>query len=255
MARLNSIEMKISENKMLIDSAGKKINDVEASQKFLADQYDEVSKQSVDLHADLNKLKQTMSDMKMKNDHLQEDNSALQEDVLDLKCRSMRDNLVFIGFSELPSAAAPRTSSPSTASSVPMETQNPGTYAQAAAAAEDCKRKVLEFCQDVPKIDNARERIHIDRAHRMGPTAPGKSRPIVAKFKDTASKMCVKNALRSVNLRNTPFNVFDQLPQEIQERRKALVPVMLKARSEGKRAYLVRDKLFINNRQYRHATD
>jgi hypothetical protein len=38
----------------------------------------------------------------------------------------------------------------------------------------------------------------------------------VIKFKDTASKLKVKNALKTVNLQGTKFNVGEQYPQEIQ---------------------------------------
>ncbi|WAQ95117.1 hypothetical protein MAR_007588 [Mya arenaria] len=96
-----------------------------------------------------------------------------------------------------------------------METtsQGPGTYAQATAST-------------VLKIPDVKSKIWIDRAHRMGAPSP------------------------AVNLKGTPFNVFDQLPQEVQLRRKALIPEMVKLRAEGKRAFLIRDKLFVNNKPY-----
>ena len=60
----------------------------------------------------------------------------------------------------------------------------------------------------------------------------------------------VKRALQNINLRATSFNVADQFPQEVKEKRKQLIPTMLAARREGKRAVLVRDKLFINGVSY-----
>ena len=61
--------------------------------------------------------------------------------------------------------------------------------------------------------------------------------------------MC-QRSLKSAYLKGIPFNVFDQHPQRVQRRREALIPDMVKARSEGKRANLVRDKLFVNNKEY-----
>ena len=84
----------------------------------------------------------------------------------------------------------------------------------------------------------------------MGPFTPGKTRNIVVKFKDTQSKMVVKNALRDVNLKDTPFGVFEQFPPIVQTRRKALIPEMIKARQAGKGAALVRDKLYINGKLF-----
>jgi len=67
---------------------------------------------------------------------------------------------------------------------------------------------------------------------------------------DTNSKQVVKSALKSVNLRDTNYNVSEQYPQEVKDRRKQLIPIMLQARKEGKAAVLVRDKLYINNKLY-----
>ena len=43
----------------------------------------------------------------------------------------------------------------------------------------------------------------------------GKSRPIVVKFADTDSKLLIKSALKSVNLRQTTCKVVEQFPQEV----------------------------------------
>lgn len=45
--------------------------------------------------------------------------------------------------------------------------------------------------------------------------------------------------------------MFDQLPKEVQDHRKSLIPTMLDARRRSKTAVLVRDKLYINNRLYK----
>ena len=166
--------------------------------------------------------------------------------------------MMFLGISEITTPPAPSANAMETqAQQHPLATPRPATtYAQAtsAPAVEDCEAKVYHFCETVLRIQNPRQKIQIDRAHRTGAPAPGKTRPIVAKFRDTASKMCVKDSLKQVKLHTTPFKVFEQLAQEVQERRKTLIPVMVQARAEGKRAVLVRDKLFINNQLYKPTT-
>ena len=62
--------------------------------------------------------------------------------------------------------------------------------------------------------------------------------------------MLVKTAARQSDLTQTPFGVFYQYPPEVQEKRKRLIPIMLKARDERKKAVLVIDKLYVNNRLY-----
>jgi hypothetical protein len=117
-----------------------------------------------------------------------------------------------------------------------------------ATVTDDCKAKVLKFCDQVLKIKPVN--LNIIRAHRVGKPIPGKTRPIVAKL-DEDSKSLIKSALKGINLRFSPYNVSDQFPPEVKERRKELIPTMLKARREGKRAVLVRDKLIINNVEYK----
>ncbi|XP_060580681.1 uncharacterized protein LOC132737413, partial [Ruditapes philippinarum] len=94
---------------------------------------------------------------------------------------------------------------------------------------EKCAEKVFVFCEKVLKIDNPKSRINIIRAHRIGKFTSGKTRPIVAKF-DNDSKFLIKDALKGAKLQMTPYNVTDQYPQEIKDRRKELIPVMLEAR-------------------------
>ena len=60
----------------------------------------------------------------------------------------------------------------------------------------------------------------------------------------------MKNSLCNVNLRDSPYNVMEQFPPEVQAKRKLLYPVMMDARKSGKKAVLVRDKLYINNKLY-----
>ena len=44
--------------------------------------------------------------------------------------------------------------------------------------------------------------------------------------------------------------MFEQFTPIVQTRRKALIPEMIKARQAGKRAALVRDKLYINGKLF-----
>lgn len=120
---------------------------------------------------------------------------------------------------------------------------------------ENCEAKVHQFLSKVLNIQDPESKVHIDRAHRVGPFRAAKTRPIVAKFGDTASKLVVKDALKTVNLRNSPYNATEQYPPEVQQRRRELIPVMIQARKDGKRATLVRDKLIIKGREYKAGTN
>ncbi|KAH3785232.1 hypothetical protein DPMN_163317 [Dreissena polymorpha] len=58
--------------------------------------------------------------------------------------------------------------------------------------------------------------------------------------------MCIKNALKRVDLRRSPYNVTEQYPAVDLKRRKALVGHMVQARLDGKRVVSVRAKLLID---------
>ena len=53
-------------------------------------------------------------------------------------------------------------------------------------------------------------------------------------------------------LRDTPYGIQEQLPPDMNQRRKQLLPIMHRLRNEGNRAKLVRDKLFVNGKLYVH---
>lgn len=100
-----------------------------------------------------------------------------------------------------------------------------------------------------------------------------KTRPIVVAFNHFPDKMLIKQKAGDLwkeynELRRNPRNplttsadgysepsmpsiqVREQFPKEIQERRKLLIPIMIKAKQDGKSAYLTFDKLYINNKMY-----
>lgn len=211
-------------------------------------------------NTDISKVQNEVKSLSQKNNDLKKANEILADDVIDLKCRSMRDNWVIEGIPEavrsfpgfmgaIGGADQREQMDTAQASGDNEQASQPKSYAQAASG-EDCNAKVWEFCETVLKISNARDRVRIDRAHRSGAFKPDKPRAIIVKFKDTDSKMLVKTASRQFDLKQTPYGVFDQYPPEVQEKRKGLIPIMLKAKDERKKAVLVRDKLYINNRLY-----
>ncbi|KAK3094207.1 hypothetical protein FSP39_025461 [Pinctada imbricata] len=140
-----------------------------------------------------------------------ENMQKLQENVLDLKCRSMKYNLVFSG----------------------LEYQRD----------ENVKVKLREFIKTELGLDQ-----HIDfvNVHRFGSPGLNNARPIVAKFLFRSDlEVVLKNAYR---LKGKQFGINEQFPREIENRRKPLYPLMRKAKKEGKKVSLVRDRLYIEGK-------
>jgi exonuclease III len=112
---------------------------------------------------------------------------------------------------------------------------------------ENCEQKVLTFIKEKLNIEG--QEVRLQRAHRIGPFNPSKTRPIVAKFSDYPVREDVRRAAK--NLKGTNFGISEQYPKEVVEKRRQLVPIMVQARKDGKEAYLRVDKLYINKQLYR----
>ena len=101
--------------------------------------------------------------------------------------------------------------------------QQPSSYAQVASTVESCASNVIEFCQTFSRSQTLSLKLEM--------TDPIEWVPHIM----TGSVLlCVSQCFRPAS---TKF----------QQPRKALISEMVNARSEGKRSYLVRDKLFVNN--------
>lgn len=142
------------------------------------------------------------------SEHIQ----RLENSVLDLKCRSMKNNLIFTGL---------------------YEVRNENT--------EDLLRA---FLRNEIGIDY---HIEFGNVHRFGYNPRGR-RPIVARFLyHNDLQYVLDNAYR---LRNSPYGIRQQFPKEIEDARKPLYPIQKEAKRQGKTTVMVRDRLYIDNELY-----
>ncbi|KAK3746094.1 hypothetical protein QZH41_004619 [Actinostola sp. cb2023] len=155
-----------------------------------------------------------LKDVNERIDKIGEENTKLHEDLLDLRVCSMKSNLVFYNLPE-------------------EEKEDPFSVVQ----------KVLE------KMEMNSSGIEIERAHRLGKKVDSKTRPIIAKFRRYQDKEYIRQ--RAYMLKGSKIGIAEQFLKEIAERRKLLYPILKKAKSEGKKAVLIKDVLFINGQRYR----
>ena len=100
------------------------------------------------------------------------------------------------------------------------------------------------------QIQNARSRVEFQRVHRVGKERGKKSRPIIAKFLrycDREEFLCKERKL----LKDKFFSVFEDMPKELYELRKAQLKKLQNAKERGDTAYFSKkypDKLFINGK-------
>ena len=118
---------------------------------------------------------------------------------------------------------------------------------------ENTTELIHELLESKMEIKEARSNVKIDRSHRIGRKREDqrKPRPIVVTFNFHQDREHVR--LNTKKLKGTNIGVSEQFPEEIERIRKTLYPELKKAKSEGKRAKIVRDKLIIEGRVFNNS--
>ncbi|KAK3094866.1 hypothetical protein FSP39_007262 [Pinctada imbricata] len=220
--RVKKTEMEISEAKREVKELQKSQRDIDTCLDGYGNFFDGFKEDLLELKSQTDCTKKAVTQAESSVADLKSEvectRDELREDVLDLKCRSMRDNLLFYG--------------------IPEED------------GEDCEESITELVSDKMKI---RKVVRFERVHRVGRRRVGNHRgpprPIVAKFSSYKDRDLVrKQAPRT--LRGSNIWVQEQFPPEIEQRRKALYPVMKEERRKNNKVRLVRDRLYINGTEY-----
>ena len=142
----------------------------------------------------------------------------LREQLLITEARSMRDNLMFYNI--------PEDNTPD----------------------NDTERVLRAFLQEEMNINNDdMKSISFDRVHRVGAKRRGWNRQIVAKFNTSRGKDIVMRHTKNLQ-RDKKFGVNEQLPRELEERKKQLLPKYKEARKEQKKPKWSLDKLVVDNK-------
>lgn len=202
-------------------------NDLESNMRSLGNIFDSVkatadsntvaiaeNRKNIDKCAQLQKT--TDPNVRKELFEMREVNSNLQESIIDLKSRSMRDNLVFSGIHE--------------------------------ERGENTEEILQEFIKRKFRIDYD---VSFERVHRMGKWSEHNLYPrnIVAKFTYFKERELIRTRAPQ-KLKGSNVWVNEQFPPEIEERRKKLYPIMRLAKRDGKRVRLVKDLLYVNGELY-----
>ncbi|XP_052820388.1 uncharacterized protein LOC128246236 [Mya arenaria] len=215
---VNKITTRLDKIDQRVGGLETKIKDIEESRNYDSKTLNEIREKQKELVA----LKSKIDSLEATHKRADAD---IKKEVIDLKGRSMRDNLLFFG--------------------IPENTDPNNRESDA-----DCVEKVLELIETKMEIADAKQSIKLHRAHRIGRFNNSKTRPIVAKFVYYPDREKVR---LNGNKLSRPFGVSQQYPPEVMEARKLLVPIMLDARRQGKEAYISGSRLFINGQLYRDA--
>ncbi len=150
----------------------------------------------------------------------------IKEELLQLQARMMQDNLVFYNITEH---------------------QN--------EPANDCRDILKQFLKTEMKIsDRNMELISFDRVHRMGKKTVNTKRPIVAKFNPVEGKRIVLDHIKNLD-KSKKFGVNEQLPRQLEERKKSLMPAFKEAQKDNKKPKWQMDRLVIGGNVTKAHTD
>jgi len=233
-SKITSIDTRVTSLESSVKDVGSKMNDIEASRAFDTQVCDEIQKKQSEIDKTLKSERDKLTKLSAEYRSLK----SLPDEIDDLRSRSMRNNLLFHGFDEGRSAEDRR--------------------------AENSTDLVYNYLENTLNIADAKQNIKIERAHRISKYEHDKSRPIVAMFNHFPDKIMIKKKSQLLwkNFRDstegdsthsaTPpkIRISDQFSKTVQEKRKVLIPVMIKAKNDGKNANLAHDKLYINGKMY-----
>ncbi|VDI11150.1 Hypothetical predicted protein [Mytilus galloprovincialis] len=231
---VSSMNMKVIQVEQETKSLSERLAAVEISTQYVSDQYEdqktkcnELKSSVINIEKTINTQHSDVSSVEKKNDSTEKEieqsfekmknlNEKMREDLLDTQIKSNIENLVFYNIPEKDD--------------------------------EDCLEESLIFCEKNLKMPNMRESIQILKANRMGNKGE-RIRPILVKFGSFKQREEVRK--NGKNLKDTNFGISEQLPGEIQKRRKTLLPELKKLRDEGHKAYFVRDKIHVGGKEYK----
>ncbi|KAK3743027.1 hypothetical protein QZH41_003437 [Actinostola sp. cb2023] len=208
--RMNKKLDKLESIEAHLQHVDRDIADLKYSLTFAHDTTDEITKKQA-THDGL------FTELNVKVSYLEKQTSNLKDDLVDLRARNMRNNLLFYNLPE-------------------EEEENPETI-------------VSDVLIKMGMMDAGyNQTMEIERAHRIGRRKPDTTRPIVVKFLRFQDKELIrKNAFK---LKGTKIGISEQFPKEIADERKKLYPVMKEAKQKGSKAVMVKDKLYINGQRY-----
>ena len=204
--------------KAKMDSVKGKIETYDNSIQTYSDICDNIVSSNSESESKIDYLMDKLISMEISQNELQSKQANIEEKMIDLQWRGMRENLLFTGIDE------------------PVLQR--GEY-------ENAEQTLRLFLRNEMGID---DEIPLDRVHRIGKFRPDQQYPrtIIAKFERYRDKEFVRKKA-PLTLVNKPFGVNEHYPIEIENKRKLLYPEAKKARrNRDNKVRLIKDKLFVN---------
>ncbi|CAC5414969.1 unnamed protein product [Mytilus coruscus] len=227
--QIDSIVTTINAKVIRLEQGTKSLDDrmeqVEKCSQLISDNYDkqkgditelktEVNKIFKSLRTNSNEVKNVGHEFRSSLSDMKKENDKLKESILDVQMKSMSNNVIFYNIPE--------------------------------TEVENCPDVILNFCKVTMKLKNS-DQIQLSDAHRIGKKGE-KIRPILGKFTSYVHRELVRKNAKI--LKCSSFGISEQLPTDVQNRRKELLPLIKELRDRDVKAYFVRDKIHVGGQEY-----
>ena len=222
--KLDTLTARVETAENTVTNVQKRMKELESDMEGHGNLFDGVWEEAhnayrgvLDLRQEIRKAGQSDRHMKDEIAELRRMCTELQTKQLDARCRSMKYNLLFHGIAEA----------------------NEGVV-------EDSEAVLTDFIKTNLSIE---EEFEMANVHRIGKRddphrKPGRPRPIIGKFLHYKDLTNVKRSAKL--LKGTNYGISEQYPPEIEEVRRKLFAIAKAERAEGRKAYVVKDKLYVD---------
>ena len=219
-------------NEREIHQLSSKVVEYDNTIQTYSDMYDEIKSEQTTCRSDNFEIYERLDKLERENQDLKAAVEKSDRTIVDLQCRSMRDNLIFTGISE-------------------PQNENQNEFEIEAPETEDVEQTLRDFLKEEMQISRY---IGFHRVHRLNSTdRSGRNdgpKPIIAKFERFSDREYVRSQAPKT-LIGKPFGVREQYPKVIEDKRRQLYPIMKKYRKDkNNKVRLVRDRLYINENEY-----
>ena len=191
----------------------KRFQDVERSTKDLSSQYADIQEEGKNMREELKVLREEKDGFVKSNSELLARVGHLEQKVDDLEGRSKRNNLLFYG------VARDKTET-----------------------AETCEKEIKQIVKDKLILT---ENVEFDRVHRLNDKPDSPVIACCSNYKDKVKILKSKRKLKGSNV-----FIGEDFSFRVREIRRKLSVHLNKARTSGKKAVLVFDHLYIENKKY-----
>ena len=214
---VDKINTRMGEMESKVQTLNQKVTACETSCQFISNETENQRDELKTAKNEIKQLKKTCETMTENVKQQQQQKEALNDKLVDLESRSMRENLLFYGLKE--------------------DTD------------EDCEAIVKSFIAE--KLEIPTDDIILDRTHRLGSSRAQKPRPIVTKFHRYTDRENVRKQANSddykARLTADSQGVGIQWPQQLRDARKALFPIAKEIGKQGNRFRITGNKLYVND--------